>query len=369
MSISLDNELMTVKSKGAVFQLTISDGTVIDYLPERNVGLEGLPTDAGFRIAGLVSSEVTNDDGNVTPEILTAQKITAIPEKATRGHKWAIAVDKQGDGLTTLDEDGSRTDLPGRGSGFEMGDNLIVLVQNSGQEGSGDKVRGLLNARIVADRLDRLIQAEADDPLRTAALADLLDRHEKAEELRLQRTAENAGTDFQDFVLSSVRAFQESMAAKRTFAAMAQTEPECAQSVRCPAVAGTVVDESPVIQITSPPSGTVVSANYVVAVMAEARVDAGVASATFNVAGSDLKPLTEEPYMVDVTVPTGGSSVEIKVTAVDAEGNEVSDSITLLVARATDVGSRSPAPLPAPSPLAQREKAAALPLYPAATRP
>ena len=83
-------------------------------------------------------------------------------------------------------------------------------------------------------------------------------------------------------------------------------------------------------------------------VTAEARVDAGVASATFNVAGSDLKPLTEEPYIVDVTVPTGVSSVEIKVTAVDAEGNEVSDSISLLVARATDVGVKITSPVAGP---------------------
>ena len=247
-----------------------------------------------------------------------------------------------------------------------MGDKIIVLVQDSGRGGIGENVRGLFKAQIVGDRLDRLAQAEGHDPLRASDLADLRDRRENAQEQRLQRTAENAGTAFRDFVLNEVRVFQESTEARRIRAAMGQTLSECARSkvelradgindlnadqrrrvaAQCQNITDTAVDESPVIRITSPSSGTVVSANDVVTVTAEARPEADLVSVTFSVAGFNLAPLTEEPYMVDVTVPTGVSSVEIKVTAVDAEGNEVSDSITLWVARATDVGVKVTSPV------------------------
>ena len=82
MSIDPGQGLLTVKSKGAVFQLTVTDSTVINNLPDHDVGLDGLPTDVGFRIAGLVNRPITDDNGNVTPEVLTAQKIT-VTNRAT----------------------------------------------------------------------------------------------------------------------------------------------------------------------------------------------------------------------------------------------------------------------------------------------
>lgn len=92
-------------------------------------------------------------------------------------------------------------------------------------------------------------------------------------------------------------------------------------------------DRPPVIRITSPSSGTVVSTNDVVTVVAEAKDDHGVNSVTFSVAGVDLVTLADAPYTVEVKVPLGVSSLAIKATAVDANGNESSDAITLRVAR------------------------------------
>ena len=67
--------------------------------------------------------------------------------------------------------------------------------------------------------------------------------------------------------------------------------------------------------------------------MAEAKDDHGVNSVTFSVAGVDLVTLADAPYTVEVKVPLGVSSLAIKATAVDANGNESSDAITLRVAR------------------------------------
>ncbi|PKB71761.1 MAG: hypothetical protein BZY87_03890 [SAR202 cluster bacterium Io17-Chloro-G6] len=346
MSIDPATGLLTVESKGVFFQLIISGSALINNPPDRDVGLAGLPTDGGFRIAGLVSTAVTDDNGNVTPGILTAQNLTVIPEKATRRHKWTVAVDKQGDDLTALDEDGETTDLTGRGSGFEKGDRIILLVQSSGQGGIGEKVRGLFKAKIVGDRLDRLAQDEAGDPPKAADLASLREKREDAQETRLQKTADNAGAAFRDFVLNGVQVLQRNTEPGPPPVATEQTTSDSAQNAEpLPNTATTVVDEAPVIHITSPSHGTAVSANDVVTVAAEVSATANLVSVTFNVAGSNLTPLTTEPYTVDVTVPTGVSSVQIKVTAVDANGNEGPDSITLRVARAVDVGVKITSPL------------------------
>lgn len=327
MGVDTNTGLLTVESKGAFFQLIIADSTVVNNIPDQDVGLGGLPTSTGFRIAGLVDLAITDAAGNITPELLTAQKITVIPVKATRRHKRTIAVDKQGDDLTTLDDDGARTDLPGRGAGFEKGDKIIILVQSSGQSGIGEIVRGLFRADIVKDRLDRLIDAQAHDPQKTVILADLRSKREDAHQLRLQRTADNAGTDFRDFVRSTVQPLQEDAEIETAPGETGQTIPE-----------DEPVPEPPVVHIDSPSSGTIVSANDLVTVTAEAKADAGLVSVTFNIGGSDLDPMTAGPYVMNFLVPTGVSSVQIKVAAVDEDGNEASDAITLEVARAADVG-------------------------------
>ena len=355
MANDFRNGFLMVESKGAVFQLTITDDTVVSNPPDRDIGLEGMPAGDGFRIAGLVSGPITDDSGILTSETLTAGKITLIPGKATRRHKWTIAVDKQGDDLTTLDENGVTTDLPGLGTGFEKGDRIIMLVQSSSREGIGDSVRALFRADIVGDRLVRLAAAQADDPERTAALAELRTLREDAETQRLQNAVDNAGTDFRDFVVETVRVLQggpPSIDPELNDPVVEQTISDCARSSDCPATADktvTVVEEPPVIRITSPSSGTVVLANDVVTVTAEAKSVATLVPVTFNVAGSDLQPLlrslTEEPYTVAVTVPTGVASVEIKVTAVDANGSAGTDSITLMVDRGIDVGVKITSPV------------------------
>ncbi len=365
--ISVDTSigLLTISSKGAFFQIVVNDSTVINNPPERNVGLDDLPTKPNFRVAGLVDKAITDADGVVRPEFLTAQKITVIPGRATRKHKRTLAADKEGDSLTILHNDGTKTDLPGRGAGFDIGDSIIMLVQSSGRDGAAEKVRALFKARIVDDRLDRFSKAAADDPRKADLLASLRDRHEDARVKRLQKTAENAGAAFRDFVQNNVRTSKETKEARLTDGGTGQAISECARNIAgsraesssdqnanqrgatdgCPNSTEPVAVESPVIRITSPNSGTIVSANDVVTVTAEAKDDLGVATVTFNVAGSDLAALTGAPYTVDVTIPTGVSSVRIKATAVDADGKEGSDAITLLVARAADVGVKITSPV------------------------
>ena len=71
-SVDTNNSLLTVESKGAVFQLSITDSTIINNPPDQDVGLEGLPTGQNFRLAGLVDLAITDADGNVAPEARTA---------------------------------------------------------------------------------------------------------------------------------------------------------------------------------------------------------------------------------------------------------------------------------------------------------
>ena len=113
-----------------------------------------LPVDSGSKIAGLVEFAITDSNGMVSREILNAQRIVVLPEKPARSHKWAVAVAKDGDSLTVLGEDGTKTELTGLGSDFEIGDRVIMLVHDSGKEDVGQTVLGLFKADPVSDRLE-----------------------------------------------------------------------------------------------------------------------------------------------------------------------------------------------------------------------
>ncbi|MCH7736772.1 MAG: hypothetical protein IH872_05145 [Chloroflexi bacterium] len=371
-SVSITNGLLAVESKGILFQVGVDDATIISVPPDQDVGLDGLPVGLGFRIAGTVDAAITDANGIPFPEIRTAQKIIVIPEKATRSHKRTIAADKQGDDLIALDADGVKTELKGRGAGIEKGDAIIILVQKPGRGATKEKVRGLFKAKTVTDRLDRLSRSVTDDPIKASILAGLRDRRDDAQEKHLQRTAENAESGLKDFVLSRVRAMQEERAAGIKRRGVGADVSECARSIagrratsirelnadqrrrvtdeclnktRPAAVPAPTADRAPVVRITSPSSGTVVSVNDIVIVIAEAKDDEGVASVTFNVAGTDVATLSEAPYTVEVKVPPGVSPLVIKATARDADGNEGSDSITLRVARrAGDLGVKITSP-------------------------
>ena len=357
-SVSATNGLLAIESKGILFQLSVNDTTIINVPPDQDVGLKGLPLELGFKIAGLADGAITDANGIAAPEIRTAQKLIVIPGKATRSHKRTIASDKQGDDLTALDADGVKTDLKGRGAGIDKGESIIILVQKPGRGATKEKVRGLFKAKTVADRLERLSQAEAEDPLKASILAGLRDRWDDEQEKRLRRTADNAETGLKEFVLNRIKAMQEERAAGVKRRGIGADVSECARRIagsrassikelnasqqqrvteecldRTKSPYTSEADRPPVVRITSPSSGTVVSANDIVTVVAEAKDDHGVTSVTFNVAGVDLATLTEAPYTVEVKAPIGVSSLAIKATAVDAKGNEGSDAITLRVAR------------------------------------
>lgn len=372
-SVSSVNGLLAVESKGTLFQLAISSDTVINVPPDKDVGIEGLPTQLGFRIAGLVTDAITDGNGIPHPEVRTALKITVIPGKATRSHKRTIASDKDGENLTTLDEDGKKRDLAGRGAGIEKGQAVVVLVQKPGRNDTEEKVRGLVRADTVTNRLDRFSKAETEDPIKQSILAGLRDKLSEAQEERLQKTAENSEAGLREFVLARVKAMQEDREAEVKQRGIGADVSECARTIagtratsiteltadqrqrvtdEClkpkPELASTptpIVITSPVIRITSPASGTVVGAKDVVTVTADAKDDVGVTSVTFNVAGIDQAPQTEAPYTIDVTVPLGVTTLAIKATAVDADGQQGSDAIKLQVeSRSGDLGIKITSP-------------------------
>jgi|GEM_PF-368742 hypothetical protein len=372
-SVSTVNGLLAIESKGTLFQLAISSNTVINVPPDKDVGMAGLPSQLGFRIAGLATEAITDDNGIPHAEVRTALKIMVIPGKATRSHKRTIASDKDGDSLTTLDEDGKKRNLASLGAGIEKGEAVIVLVQKPGRDATEETVRGLIRAKTVTDRLERFTKAEADDPIKQSVIAGLRDKLSDAQEKRLQKTSENAEAGLREFVLSRVKAMQKDRQAEVKQRGVGADVSECARTIvgtratsikdltsdqrqrvtdEClkpkPEVTPTptpVVITSPVVRITSPTSGTVVGAKDVVTVTAEAKDDIGVTSLTFNVAGVDQAPQTETPYTIDVTVPLGVTTLAIKATAVDADGNTGSDSIVLRVERRSgDLGIKITSP-------------------------
>jgi hypothetical protein len=320
-----------------------------------------------------VDGDITDANGIAFPDVRTALKITVIPRKATRSHKRTIAADKEGDDVTALDEDGKKTDLKGRGAGIERGEAIIILVQKPGRGQTEEKVRGLFKAKTVTDRLDWFSETQTDDPIKASILAGLRDRRDDAQQKRLQKTAGNAEARLKDFVLSRVRAMQEASAAEVRTRGIGTDVSECARNivgrratsirdlnadqrqrvtVECltarPAiqrVPTAVPGRSPVVEITSPSSRTPVGPNDVITVVAQAKDDRGVVSVTFRIRGSDPIVSTGDRYTAEFKVPSDVESFTIVATALDADGNEGSDSVTLRVERrAGDLGIKITSP-------------------------
>ena len=364
-SVSASNGQLAIESKGSLFQLAINNSTVINFPPDKDVGLEGLPIELGFKIAGLVDGDITDADGIAVSDIRTALKITVIPGKATRSHKRTIAADKEGDDLTALDDEGKKTDLKGRGAGIERGEAIIILVQKPGRGQTKEKIRGLFRAKIVTDRLDRFSKSQTDDPIKASILAGLRDRRDDAQEKRLQRTADNAEARLKDFVQSRVRAMREAKAAGVKTSGIGADVSECARSIagkRATSIKDLNANQrqrvtaecltarpdirlaptaepgqSPVVEITSPTSGTIVGSGDIVTVVAQAKDDQGVVSVTFRVRGAEPVVSASDPYTAEFKVPSDATSFAISATALDADGNEGSATMTLEVARTAGV--------------------------------
>lgn len=372
-SVSTANGLIAVESKGNLFQVAITDTTVINSPPDSDIGLQDLPTELGFKIAGLVDAPITDDNGFNMPETPTALKITVIPGQATRSHLRTIAGDKEAGLATAVDADGGKTSLPGLGEGVEKGQAIIVLVQKPGRNETEAKARGLIQAKTVSDRLDRMSAAASDDPIKASILSDLREKRDVAQTLGFKQIAENAEAGFSDFVLTKVESMQDDKAAREEVRAiMGGVGPgvtECAlgivgrqamtiselsdderkrvteECLQPPEPPEPEPDLPPTIEIISPADGDTVSQKSVVTFTARAEDILGVESVTFNVGGTDLEPLTEVPYSVEVTIPTKISQLIVVATAKDTGGNEVSSTITLKVTRSTklDVLITSPA--------------------------
>ena len=352
--------------------------TVISAPPDLNVGLEGLPTELGFKIAGLVDAPITDENGFALPESRTALRITVIPEQATRSHQRSIAGDKEGGIVTAVDTEGAKTILRGLDDGVEKGEAIIVLVQKPSRNETGQKARGMVKATSVSDRLERMVEALAEDPIRASILFDLQEKRADAQTLGFKKIAENADSDFGDLVLTKVQTMQDDKATRiEVRAAEGGVGPgvsECAIAVvgrqatsitelsdderqriteEClqpPKAPEPEPDLPPTIAITSPADGDTVSQKSVVMVTAEATDDLGVESVTLTVDGIAqaslpaqlpaqlMAQLMEAPYSAEITVPTKIDELTIVATAKDTGGNEVSASVTLKVVRSTELG-------------------------------
>jgi hypothetical protein len=83
----------------------------------------------------------------------------------------------------------------------------------------------------------------------------------------------------------------------------------------------------------------------VITVVAQAKDDRGVVSVTFRIRGSDPIVSTGDRYTAEFKVPSDVESFTIVATALDADGNEGSDSVTLRVERrAGDLGIKITSP-------------------------
>ena len=266
--------------------------------------------------------------------------------------------------------------MKGRGAGIERGEAIIILVQKPGRGQTVEKVRGLFKAKTVTDRLARFSKDQTDDPIKASILAGLRDRRDDAQQKRLQKIAENGDARLKEFVQGRVRAMREAREAEVKTRGIGVAVVECARNIAGSRAAsirdltsdqrqrvtaecltarpdGRLVpaadsDRSPVVQITLPASGTIVGPNDIVTVIAEAEDDQAVVSVTFRVRGSDPVVSTGGRYSAEFKVPAGVESFTITATALDADGNEGSDSVTLRVARrAGELGIKIVSPITA----------------------
>ena len=306
-----DLGVVVLTQKGEV-KILIDSSTEISAPPAKEVGLDVLTVEPITRVAVLTDRSPIERNGNVASEPVTALKLTVIPSKATRQHRRVVVTEK-GDGgqVGVIDAGGETSEFTSKqAEGLKRGDNLVFLVQPGIGEGPGERLKAVINAKAVDQRLQRLASEEsrqAGDTGKAANLKSLLRSHEENEERRLQRTLDKAPEAFKEPIKETIEVLK--------------TEAR---------------DGPPSVVITSPSGTARVVEGSTITIKAEAEDDGEVAFVDLTINGVSQSVTVDVTFKLaalnlEYSIPLGVSSLEIQVTVTDNLGNTASDTRTVNV--------------------------------------
>lgn len=349
--IEIGETSLTIESKGLTFQLAITDDTIINNPPDFNIGIGGLLVDSFFRVAGSVDVSVTDKDGNLNQETLTAQRITVIPGKATRTHKRTFVAEKKGEDLTLLDSDGKQSEVPGGGD-IEQGDNVVMLVRSGGRDGK-EQVKGLINSKKVDSRLERFVQELSTDEDKNNRMRALLNKRDQSLEDQLGSMADKTGAEFGQMVRDAARKLNARRNSRNTNSGRASlnTEPIPAtggdrggraglNTEPIPATGGKKDDAAPRVSIITPQEGVAILGILIAKplpiivkaddddkiVSVEGLLIANDAITTLVFENRGTAGLPGMDWRTTAEIPQGTRSFTVEVTATDSIGQTATDS-------------------------------------------
>ena len=345
MITEIQGNSIIVQTKGPAVQLFIDEQTNIEAPPDDNLGFEYLRQNRSGRIAVLADRAVTNAEGSPYGSVITAKRIILVPSKATRFHRRAITTEIAETRLQTLDAEGRQSDVAVADSGgVGTGQSLVLLVRSGGQSGLGEQVRGFVHSAVVDSRLERLEGNGGNDPLYRARLAELKRLRESANQQLLARTADNANATHRDFLRSRADQLKK---ANESLSDTIRPLSECTQTLLGRKVGrfSELTEQQkgelgagclsaylpPKVEITFPTEGAILVPGLGVTITAAAEDNVAIATVIFAIDGVSLPALTAGPYSIDVVVPPQASSMDIKATAFDEDGNQASTAIAVEV--------------------------------------
>lgn len=345
--IEIGDSSITVESKGLVFQVAVTDASIINNPPDLNVGLDGLSVDSVFRVAASVETSVTDENGSLNSGLPVAKKITVIPGKATRTHRRIVVAEKTDDVLKILDTDGKELGLKMSGGDFRPGDNLIMLVQSHGKDNEG-LVKGLVNSNHVDARLERFANAATADPDKRARLDALRSERDRSLEDQMNSIADKTGEEFGEMVREAASNLSDETVKLGEPTTATDSNPLPSLTVGLVLLTSILGDGDtpPEISIITPEEGVAVLGILIAAplpILVKADDDDEVVAVkgllTANGVSTDLvfeqSGTTDLPGMdwrTRADIPKGTRSFTIEVTATDSKGQTASDKRTLVVA-------------------------------------
>ena len=192
--VATDFPRITVRTSKGDVEMAVSSNTRISTAHEKNLGFDALTAAGVIRVAVLTETSPLSAEGTLISEVVTASKISIIPDKVTRTHERVTALEKKSDGsVQVITDKGVSARLRFSDSSvISRGDRLIAVIKvgTVSQRPEDTEVRVLseIKADVVSERLKSFVKdnsGKSSDLL--TALSDLRSKNYASEIDRMKR--------------------------------------------------------------------------------------------------------------------------------------------------------------------------------------
>tara|TARA_Y100000588_G_scaffold366458_1_gene432205 strand:- start:2688 stop:7313 length:4626 start_codon:yes stop_codon:yes gene_type:complete len=166
--VATDFPRFTVRTSKGDVELAVGSNTRISTAHEKDLGFDALIDENAIRVAVLTDTSPINEEGLLKTEVVTASKISIIPDKVTRTHERVIALEKKSDGsVQVITDKGVSARLRfSDPSTITIGDRMIAVLKKddaASQKPEDAELRVLseIKADVVSKRLKGFVEDNA----------------------------------------------------------------------------------------------------------------------------------------------------------------------------------------------------------------